>query len=210
MASFPVIAAIPGLRAELDALAAGGGAGADGLSAYEIAVANGFVGTEAEWLASLHGSDGTPGSAGSSGNPGHSPVLTWSGDQIAVDSVVTGPHLTGAAGNSGSNGTNGSALSGITDYASASNTLTLTDAPNLVRVSFATSCTLTVPPNSSVAFPLYTVIVIEQLGAGQVQIVPGSGVTINTAWSLIARAQYSVLSLTKTATDTWLLAGDMA
>jgi hypothetical protein len=34
--------------------------GGDGASAYQVAVANGFVGTEAEWLASLvgpHGSD---------------------------------------------------------------------------------------------------------------------------------------------------------
>ena len=38
--------------------AAGGG---NGLSAYEIAVANGFVGTEAEWLASLHGPSGDDG-----------------------------------------------------------------------------------------------------------------------------------------------------
>lgn len=32
--------------------------GAQGLSAYEVAVENGFVGTEEEWLASLHGSGG--------------------------------------------------------------------------------------------------------------------------------------------------------
>lgn len=31
------------------------------ISAYEIAVKNGFVGTEAEWLASLHGADGKDG-----------------------------------------------------------------------------------------------------------------------------------------------------
>ena len=37
----------------------GGGTGADGKSAYEIAVDNGFVGTEAEWLESLKGEDGT-------------------------------------------------------------------------------------------------------------------------------------------------------
>lgn len=34
------------------------GAGTPGKSAYEIAVENGFVGTEAEWLASLEGTDG--------------------------------------------------------------------------------------------------------------------------------------------------------
>lgn len=36
----------------------GSGTGSDGASAYEIAVKNGFVGTETEWLESLHGKDG--------------------------------------------------------------------------------------------------------------------------------------------------------
>ena len=36
----------------------GGGSGADGASAYEIAVKNGFEGTETEWLESLNGEDG--------------------------------------------------------------------------------------------------------------------------------------------------------
>lgn len=35
--------------------------GADGRSAYEVAVANGFSGTQAEWLASLHGQPGVKG-----------------------------------------------------------------------------------------------------------------------------------------------------
>lgn len=35
--------------------------GKDGKSAYEVAVANGFEGTEAEWLESLHGKNGEPG-----------------------------------------------------------------------------------------------------------------------------------------------------
>ncbi len=35
-----------------------GADGADGLSAYEVAVANGFIGTEAAWLLSLKGADG--------------------------------------------------------------------------------------------------------------------------------------------------------
>ena len=38
-----------------------GSDGADGASAYEIAVANGFIGTETEWLESLHGADGEQG-----------------------------------------------------------------------------------------------------------------------------------------------------
>ena len=38
-----------------------------GLSAYEVAVENGFVGTEAEWLESLNGTNGTDGAGIPSG-----------------------------------------------------------------------------------------------------------------------------------------------
>ncbi len=38
-----------------------GDKGDDGLSAYEVAVLEGFVGTEAQWLASLKGDTGPPG-----------------------------------------------------------------------------------------------------------------------------------------------------
>lgn len=48
-------------------------AGGDGKSAYEIAVDNGFVGTEAEWLDSMvgpPGNDGAPGPQGETGSIG--------------------------------------------------------------------------------------------------------------------------------------------
>lgn len=44
--------------------------GATGKSAYEIAVANGFEGTELEWLASLKGEDGKKGDKGNRGDSG--------------------------------------------------------------------------------------------------------------------------------------------
>lgn len=44
--------------------------GKDGLSAYEIAKENGFVGTVAEWLESLKGADGLPGRDGIDGKNG--------------------------------------------------------------------------------------------------------------------------------------------
>ncbi|MGL6038683.1 MAG: phage upper tail fiber protein [Soonwooa sp.] len=47
-----------------------GGSGGDGKSAYEIAVENGFVGTEAQWLASLKGKDGKDGENGKDGTNG--------------------------------------------------------------------------------------------------------------------------------------------
>jgi hypothetical protein len=53
---------------------------------------------------------GDPGATGAPGAAGHSPVLTWSGeqlDQIAIDGAVTGPHLTGPQGPAGPQGPQG-------------------------------------------------------------------------------------------------------
>lgn len=47
-----------------------GANGKDGLSAYEIAKENGFVGTVSEWLESLKGADGLPGKDGIDGKNG--------------------------------------------------------------------------------------------------------------------------------------------
>ena len=48
--------------------------GKDGLSAYEIAVKNGFVGTVSDWLESLKGADGLPGKDGIDGKNGRDGV----------------------------------------------------------------------------------------------------------------------------------------
>lgn len=79
-----------------------------------------------------------------------------------------------------------------------------------VTLSNASANTCTVPPNSSVAFPVGTVINVVQIGAGQTTITAGAGVTINSADAkLKLRVQYSGATLVKTATDTWILFGDI-
>lgn len=60
-----------------------GGPGPQGESAYEVAVDNGFVGTEAEWLASLEGPQGDPGPTGPSGMP-TLPAATSAADADAI------------------------------------------------------------------------------------------------------------------------------
>jgi uncharacterized Zn ribbon protein len=89
-------------------------------------------------------------------------------------------------------------------------TLVIGDAPKFVTMSNASASTLTVPPNSSVAFPVGTQIEGAQLGAGQVTLTPGSGVTINGTPGLKVAAQYGTFGLLKTATDTWLAYGRLA
>lgn len=49
---------------------AAGSNGNNGLSAFQVAVANGYSGTEAQWLASLVGAAGTQGNAGTNGTNG--------------------------------------------------------------------------------------------------------------------------------------------
>jgi hypothetical protein len=89
--------------------------------------------------------------------------------------------------------------------------LVLSDAGKSVDVTASGATTVTVPPNSSVAFPTGTVLEVAQLGAGQIAITAGGGVTLNSPGSLVhTRAQYSVLSLRKLSTDTWIISGDLA
>ena len=91
-------------------------------------------------------------------------------------------------------------------------TLVLADAGKLVTLENANAIALTVPLNSSVAFPVGTVIAGAQLGAGLVSIAGAAGVTINGTdpGAEASSGQWSTWSLTKLATDTWLASGGLA
>lgn len=53
-----------------------GSPGSPGADAYEVAVANGFVGNEAAWLASLVGPPGNPGTPGDDGDSAYAVAVT--------------------------------------------------------------------------------------------------------------------------------------
>ena len=93
-------------------------------------------------------------------------------------------------------------------------TFALTDANNtVVSLSNASAITATVPPNSSVAFPVGAILQFFQGGAGQVTIAAGSGVTITsigaTASAPKTRIQYSACSAIQTSANNWLVLGDI-
>ena len=73
----------------------GGGSGTAGKSAYEIAVDNGFIGTETEWLKSLKGSDGNK------GDNGTTPHIDESTKNWFIDDVDTGILAQGTNGKDG-------------------------------------------------------------------------------------------------------------
>jgi hypothetical protein len=102
-------------------------------------------------------------------------------------------------------------LAGINTQTGTAYTLVLTDVGKVVEMNNAATNTLTIPPNSSVAFSIGTRIDLLQLGAGQTTIAPGAGVTIRQRQTFLKLAgQYAVASLYKRAADEWVLRGDLS
>jgi hypothetical protein len=119
--------------------------------------------------------------------------VTLTGTQTLTNKTLTAPIITLA-----------------TSAQTASYTLVLTDQSDLVEMSNASANNLTVPLNSSVAFPIGTVITVLQTGVGQTTIAPAGGVTINGTPGLKLRTQWSSANLIKRATDTWVAIGDLS
>ena len=88
--------------------------------------------------------------------------------------------------------------------------LILTDKSKTIEMSASVANTVTIPLNSSVAFPVGTEINVVQYGAGKTQIIGSGGVTIRSAIGTYLRAQYSVATLIKRATNEWILYGDIS
>ena len=85
-----------------------GPAGADGLSAYEVAVKNGFAGSETEWLASLKGADGRDGRDGIDGRDGERGEKGDNGDPGEPGGSGSGePGPEGPQGPAGADGRDG-------------------------------------------------------------------------------------------------------
>ena len=131
----------------------------------------------------------------------------------SIINVQDGAAALGVTSTTAFRGDHGNALRypSINEQTGASYTLVLADDGKLVDMNNASAQTLTVPPNSSVAFPTGTQVIVRQKGAGRVSVAPGSGVTLQSADSARkTRVQHSVLTLLKVATDTWVVLGDIA
>ena len=133
---------------------------------------------------------------------------------IGVVAGPTGPTVptcpTGATGATGATGSS-SAILAINTQTGTTYTLASTDVNDLVTLSNASGITLTILTS---VFSANDVINCAQLGAGQVTFAQGAGVTINstgaTATAPKLRAQYSTASVICTASNTFLVVGDIA
>jgi hypothetical protein len=103
---------------------------------------------------------------------------------------------------------------GINAQTGTTYTTVLADNGKLTTLTNASAIAVTIPPNSSAAYPVGAQINMAQLGAGQVTVSGGSGVTIvstgATSTAPKARVQYSTLTAVQTSTDNWLVMGDIS
>lgn len=88
--------------------------------------------------------------------------------------------------------------------------LTLADQGKLIQMTSSSANVITVPTNAAVAWPIGRAVDIVRWGTGGTTISGSGGVTLSYAGSAATlRAQYSVVTLFKVATDGWLIVGDL-
>lgn len=138
---------------------------------------------------------------------------TISGATISASSVtgatVTNPTLSGGTiANTAISAS--SIILSINGQTGTTYTLALSDAGKLVTLSNSSAITVTVPLNSSVAFPVGAQINLARIGTGAVSVTGATGVTVNGTPTLNFRAQWSAATAIKTDTNSWLLVGDLA
>jgi hypothetical protein len=107
-------------------------------------------------------------------------------DGVASTSTSTGTLVvTGGVGISGAvyaaSGVIGGTLNSLRleNIKSSSHTLELADRDRVVAFNGGGSQTVTVPPDSSVAFPVGSVVYINRIGAGTLALAAGAGVTLS-------------------------------
>jgi hypothetical protein len=100
---------------------------------------------------------------------------------------------------------------GITSVSVASSkTLALTDANTLQVVNSASTINITIPNNTSVAFPIGTTIDILRYGTGAVSVAVSGSVYTNGATATISiYSQYGIIALVKVNTNSWIVMGDI-
>lgn len=95
----------------------------------------------------------------------------------------------------------------ITESTTARNA-TLTDVGNYLRHVNASASTLTIPPQSSVAWPDDAEIHVRRAAAGNLTLTPGSGVTLNApSGGTLVMSNAMTVTLKRVAADVWDVIG---
>ena len=133
--------------------------------------------------------------------------------KLANSSVTSGKLATGAVGSTqiADGSITPAKLADVAlDTKIANYELVLADKNKIIEMNVATANTVTVPLNTTQAFPNGTQISIVQYGLGKTQIIGPVGLTIIATPGAYLRARYSSATLVKRDTNEWYLFGDLS
>lgn len=157
----------------------------------------GTLGSLSTLTLSLSGAQGVTGPTGSTGGVGPT-------GPTGADSTVQGP-----TGPTGPAGADFPAVVSFNQQTTTSYTLDLADKDKVVELNNSSAITVTIPAESSVNFPVGSMITLLQTGTGQVS-VTGPSVTFNYTPGAKLRAQWSQATLLKRSSNNWILNGDLS
>ena len=129
--------------------------------------------------------------------------------KIAASIALTTPNI-GAATGASLNCTNAVIDHPATNSRVANYTLVLADDGIIIETNSTSAIIISVPLESSVAFPIGTKITIIRANTGAASVAGVAGVTVNATPGLNLRAQWSAATLLKRAANTWILMGDLS
>lgn len=148
--------------------------------------------------------------------PGTTVDFTQGGlDVLAVGALESTNAITATGGVAFSDGTQTKeavpSRTAITSATGAYNLSTggLALRDGLIEANSGSAFTITIPTNSTTAYPVGTSIDVLQVGSGQITIAGDTGVTVNGTPGLKLRTQWSSATLFKRATDSWVVLGDL-
>ena len=98
----------------------------------------------------------------------------------------------------------------IIEYSGTGRLINNTDKHDLIKCTNGSAVTMTLPLDSTENLDTGFVTHVAQYGAGQIQVVGQSGVSVNFALSAYTKNQYSMLSIIKTGANEFYLQGGQA
>lgn len=164
-----------------------------GASAYDMAVAAGFVGDVTAWLSSLVGPAGSQGAPGLQGPVG-----------------ATGPE--GPAGPMGPKGEDGRGIARLEQLKATTYAVTGADDGVCFLATVDTATELALPDDATDPIRVGAVVYVVQGGSGPVRFTGAGVASVQTMDGYLAetRGHLAALSALKIAPDTWRIHGDAA
>jgi len=129
--------------------------------------------------------------------------------KLGTSLALTTPNI-GAATGASLNCTNAVIDHPATNVRTSNYTLVLGDDGIIIETNSTSAVIISVPLESSVAFPIGSKITIIRANSGAASVAGVSGVTVNATPGLVLRAQWSAATLLKRAANSWLLMGDLS